>query len=244
MRATRKDEHISGAERLVSEESVANTVSELVKRAQAHQLGTPDEVSITIERVDEKLIRKVSALPIKTIQASDFQEGRKAAMLELIKLGIDRGIAQRAIELLANGASPSHSNMRGAVLMDFRNGKRLEPDKYRGVRVSRMDLVKSAERKLIKRLVAEQIDPNYARDAIVLATKVAHVEGSVAELCWSDDSNYTPGYVASKELGYVRFTQLKPKGCRLGGRIFFIDPREVDIEKYVEILERQPFLVT
>lgn len=244
MRASLKGEHISGAERIVSERRIANTASELVKRAQAHQLGAPDEVSITIESIDEKLIRKVSALPIKTIQVSDFQEGRKAAKLELIKLGIDRRIVQGAIELLANGASPSHSNMRGAVLMDFRSGERLEADKYRGVRVSRMDLVKSAERKLIKRLVAEQIDPNYARDAVVLATKVAHVEGSVAELCWSDNPNYTPGYVASKDFGYMRFTHLKPKGCRLGGRVFFVDPRKVDLEKYIEMLERQPFLVT
>ena len=36
-------------------------------------------------------------------------------------------------------------------------------------------------------------------DAIAIASKVADKNETIAELCWSDDTEYTTGYVASKK---------------------------------------------
>lgn len=54
------------------------------------------------------------------------------------KIGINLVVASKALNLLLNGPAPNRENMRGAILMDL-SGNRLEPDQYRGVRVSRMD---------------------------------------------------------------------------------------------------------
>jgi len=79
----------------------------------------------------------------------------------------------------------------------------------------------------------------------VLASKVASVKGTIAELCWSDDPFYTTGYVASKKLGYVRIPHLKKEGDYHGGRVFFVDfVNTVEINDYIEEIEKTPVLVT
>jgi 6-carboxyhexanoate--CoA ligase len=82
---------------------------------------------------------------------------------------------------------------------------------------------------------------DHVREAMILATKVAAAQGMVAELCWSDDPEYTAGYVASGK-GYFRFPHLKEYGNPVGGRVFFVDPA-VDIEALTDYLEKQPVLV-
>jgi len=81
------------------------------------------------------------------------------------------------------------------------------------------------------------------REALVLAAKVLSAPGIVAELCWSDDPDYTAGYVASPVHGYVRFPHLKPPGDERGGRAFFFRSEEMDIERVIDYLEHAAFLV-
>ena len=76
----------------------------------------------------------------------------------------------------------------------------------------------------------------------MLASKVASVKGTIAELCWSDDPFYTTGYVASKKLGYVRIPHLKYEGDYRGGRVFFV--YNVNIIDYIEEIEKTPVLIT
>jgi 6-carboxyhexanoate--CoA ligase len=64
----------------------------------------------------------------------------------------------------------------------------------------------------------------------------------LAELCISDDPNYTTGYVASRRFGYVRIPCIKRKGSPCGGRVFFIQ-EEADVKKIVEYLERTPVVM-
>ena len=77
---------------------------------------------------------------------------------------------------------------------------------------------------------------------MVLAAKVAAAPGMVAELCWSDDPEYTTGYVASPRHGYVRIPCLKEKNSSNGGRAFFVSP-DADLEALQHFLEEQPVLV-
>jgi 6-carboxyhexanoate--CoA ligase len=131
--------------------------------------------------------------------------------------------------------------MRGAMLVDAVSGERLEPDRVRGVRVSRMDLTAAAERELRERLRKAGLDNPHVREALVLAAKVLGTPGMIAELCWSDDPDYTAGYVCSAERGYVRFPHLKPQGDPLGGRVFFLCPG-LDPQALIDYLERSALL--
>lgn len=81
------------------------------------------------------------------------------------------------------------------------------------------------------------------REALALATKVAHAPALVAELCWSDEADYTAGYVASLTTGYVRFPFLKQNGDRNGGRVFFIDRGELDMDGLIRYLKIEPVLI-
>ena len=132
--------------------------------------------------------------------------------------------------------------MRGAVIMDATTGERLETDLSRGVRVSRMDLAPECRTELERKLASAGLDHYRVLEALVLAGKVLSAPGIVAELCWSDDPNYTTGYVADLHGGYQRITALKSVGDSLGGRVFFINPAAVSIDELVDYLEYQPVL--
>jgi len=95
--------------------------------------------------------------------------------------------------------------MRGAMIIDARTGDRMEPDQERGVRASRFDWTDDALEAINRKLAVIGLTHFRTREALALATKVAHAPGMVAELCWSDDPDYTAGYVASRATGYVRF---------------------------------------
>ena len=55
--------------------------------------------------------------------------------------------------------------------------------------------------------------------------------GVVAELCWSDDPDYTTGYVAGKNIGYVRikpiYKQSKDKAYYQNARIIPSKPKHL-----------------
>ena len=76
---------------------------------------------------------------------------------------------------------------------------------------------------------------------IVLASKVQSAEGIVGELCWSDDPDYTVGYVACNDI-YHRIPSMKEFGSNLGGRVFFVKPN-TDLDCVITYLEKAPVLV-
>lgn len=228
--------HISGAERLARPEEVAAIIQEMLARAMEHSRGRADFVQMTVEEVNPEEIHTVSVLPVTTVQVADTASGREAAKEALVRTGVSPAAADQGIGALA--ALPD--SMRGAILLCAATGKRVDDRHSRGVRVSRMDVAnKQAFTALLqKRGLAENI---HAREALVLATKVAAAPGVVAELCWSDDPEYTAGYVASV-YGYFRFTHLKDYGNPVGGRVFFVEP-DCSIDILTAYLESQPVLV-
>lgn len=244
MRASKNKGHISGAERIVSAKDINKTVSKLINRALSHEIGEPDEINISVEGIKQEKIKKLNALDITTILVGDYTEGRLCASKLLELIGVSKRAIKRAMDYIAKGASPDKRNMRGAMIIDYKTGKRIEPDRYRGIRASRMDIAKKAEARLITTLKKMGINNPYIRDAIVLATKVVNAPETIAEICWSDDPSYQAGYVASKRFGYVRFPYLKEKGSSFGGRAFFVDAKKIDLKKYINFLEQQAVLIT
>ena len=119
---------------------------------------------------------------------------------------------------------------------------RLEPDKDRGIRVTRLGMDKSAGKRLSRTLSTVSLNSATVKEAIVLASKVATCPGVVAEICISDDPDYITGYVASKKLGYLRIPNIKNYGEMHGGRVFFISD-DADVEVLMEYLEKTPVLI-
>ena len=221
------EQHISGAERIVSRDAVEAVCSAMARRAMTHSKGDPDFINIKIEKVCEKDIQILKALPVTRIDVDTWQQGLDKAFELVGEAAV--GIREKLPELL-QATFP----MRGAMLYDIATGTRLEPDQQRGVRATYMDALHSSTVDSCK---------NHFNEAIVLATKVANAPGMVAELCISDDPNYITGYVASKELGYVRIMKMKEMGDENGGRIFLFDSRKAKVEDCIEFLQKKKVLV-
>lgn len=224
------EQHISGAERIVNRDSVEAVCTAMVRRAMTHSKGDPDFINVKIEKVHESDIQILKALPVTRVDVDTWQEGlEKAFGLIAPLMGSGCGLREKLQELLRETFP-----MRGAMLYDIATGERLEPDHERGVRATYMDALHSSEVDSCK---------NHFNEAIVLATKVANAPGMVAEFCVSDDPNYVTGYVASKELGYVRIMKMKEMGDENGGRIFLFDSRKASAEECIEYLQKKKVLV-
>lgn len=240
MRASKGGKHISGAEVIIEEHGISTAAQSLIDRAMSHEKGRPDFINISFEAL-EKPIKNTISLPLILTNIKNAAEGKTLARRLLLTLGIPLLCVEKAISLLENGAAGGES-MRGAMIMNMR-GERLEPDKYRGIRASRMDITEEASRELACAIGRAGLSRYFMHisEALVLATKVSLVEGTIAELCWSDDPSYTAGYVASKKLGYVRIPCLKYEGDPRGGRVFFVD--SIDLNNYILEMEKTPVLV-
>lgn len=244
MRAARSNEHISGAERIALAHDLSKIASAMIARALDHSRGNPDSIRLAIDALAPASLRYASLPAITTIVVPNVGVGRRAAQAELHRAGVSEVAADTAIKALASGAAPGGKVMRGAMLVDAQSGARLESDPARGIRVSRMDLSPAASEALTSALQGSDRDSPHLREALALAGKVLLSPGIVAELCWSDDPDYTAGYVASPARGYVRFPYLKEKGDHLGGRAFFYQPSSFDLATLTDFLEEAPILFT
>lgn len=242
MRASAGARHLSGAERIVPAVRVDETVNELVSRA-LEKGCRPDRLTVAVDALGPRPVWKLTSLDVVTLDVPDIPGSRLAASRILERAGVTGDAAKIAINLLANGPSASGGTMRGAMILDAVTGERLETDRERGVRASRFDWSDEASVKIISALSDAGLTHFRTREALALATKVSHAPGIVAELCWSDDPDYTAGYVSSPAMGYVRFPFLKQKGDKHGGRAFFVRHDGFQREVFIKYLQEEPVLV-
>jgi 6-carboxyhexanoate--CoA ligase len=242
MRASADGRHISGAEKLVTAGARERTASEFIRRAL--DKGTaPDKINITIENLGDIRPQTLTALDVVTAPIPDVMTGRTLAVQALCKVGVTRRAAAQALRLLASGASSSGRNMRGAMILDGSTGDRLEPDRERGVRASRFDWTDEAGGRMRGLLSANGLSHFRTYEALALATKIVSGPGVLAELCWSDDPDYTAGYVAARDIGYIRFPHLKSAGEGTGGRAIFIYSDCFDLNKLIRYLQEETVLI-
>ena len=227
MRASQEGRHISGAERIVPSAAVPAVVAQLAARALEHSKGVPDSVNVKVERPGE--IVRLKSLPVATNVTRTPAEGRALAADLLRAAGIGR------IDEIMALFRETYS-MRGAMLLDADTLERLEPDRARGVRATCMDAADSIAK-------GSAADKNHYAEAIVLATKVQHAPGIVAEICVSDDPDYVTGYVATRGIGYQRITVVKEKGDPSGGRIFLYRGSREQVPETIRFLEQQAVIV-
>lgn len=224
-----KSVHISGAEKIVSEKQLADYATAMIDRGLHHSKGNADFLNIKIEKVDSEKIIYLDALPVTTVEVEDWRQGQEEIIRFLNEIGIPEPL--KIVDFLKETYA-----MRGAMLLDINQLKRLEPDKERGIRATYMD----QDRSQIKYFSPEK---NHYSEAIVLATKVVNCPGIVGEICISDDPYYVTGYVASKECGYRRITKMKEMGSENGGRIFLYNGRPEDVHKTIDFLQCQRVIV-
>ena len=218
--------HISGAERIVKLEEVGAIAQSLADRALHHSKGTADFINITVDVIPSHKITYIDCLQVKEHSTNTIAEAHQLAIELLQGTHITEGAIENAMTLLKE----LDSSMRGAMLVDATTGKRID-EGNRGVRVSHMDSFDS-----------ESLGENdHMREALVLASKVQSAEGIVGELCWSDDPDYTVGYVACNGV-YHRIPNMKKLGSHIGGRVFFVRS-DIDRDSVIEYLEKVPVLV-
>jgi len=230
------NEHISGAEGIYEEPEISKILREYTERALNHPRGKPDEIIITVEKIKQEP-EKIPSLPVTTLKCSSPFEAKKIIKNILGNISISEAAIETAFNVLYG-----KQTMRGAALVLAGSGKRAEPDKARGIRVSRLGITKNAQKSLSLKLSKYDINNSTVREAIILASKVASCSNVLAELCISDDPDYTTGYIAARQFGYVRIPNIKRKDSRQGGRIFFIKGRS-SISAIVDYLEKKPVLI-
>jgi 6-carboxyhexanoate--CoA ligase len=237
MRASRGGLHISGAEGLYEEGKISPALEHYARRALEHSRGTPDRVVISVERLKDKP-KAIAALPLCTLKCGSPREAKILSRKILRAAGVSEDAVRCAYRVLSSSAA-----MRGAALVSARDGRRLDPDPSRGVRASMMGMEDSILRALGRRLSRLGLNNRTVKEALVLASKVASSKGIIAEICASDDPDYTTGYVATRRFGYVRIPNIKRAGSRRGGRAFFVEDG-ADVHGITDYLEKKPVMVT
>ncbi len=235
MRASEGGRHISGAETIVPVERLYTTAGEFLRRALSHPRGQADEVYLTVERLKGAPLY-LKTLPVCTVNIRNTHEAWHFIEQILSNLGISEEAFKRAKEVIRGGG------MRGAALITLSSGRRMERDTRRGVRATRMGIIPEAEERLHQLLISAGMHPTVVKEALILATKVSSCPYVVAELCVSDDPDYTTGYIASRRLGYLRIPFIKEGGVPEGGRVFFVE-EDPDIEGIYRYLEGTPVMI-
>ena len=241
MRASAGGAHVSGAERVVPAAAVPAALAALGARALAHPKGEPDEIHLRVEPAGD--ILRIPALPVALERTATAAEGMARAAELLAADGVSR-----VPEIMA--LFRETYAMRGAMLLDADTLERLEPDRARGVRATRMDAAPGGSGPCAASAapggsgaLPRPLAKNHFSEALVLASKVQAAPGIVAEICVSDDPDYVTGYVASRSLGYRRITTIKERGAPSGGRIFlFRGPRSL-VPDCIRFLQERSVLV-
>ncbi|TCK06203.1 6-carboxyhexanoate--CoA ligase [Phorcysia thermohydrogeniphila] len=236
MRSSAAGHHISGAERIVREEEIEKVAGELVRRALNHSKGKPDFINLKVELLSEEPLR-LTLLPVIEVTGNYSAERVLKELFSLSPIPVELGL--RVYRELLSGPAPDGKTMRGAMIVEVPSGKRLEPDKFRGVRASYLDITKEAERKL-RELTGERFTENF-KEALTLSTKILNYPAVLGELCVSDDPDYTTGYLSLKGVGYIRIKNIKEAGSPLGGRAIFVR-ESTSLDELIRYLEKIPVL--
>lgn len=226
-------EHVSGAEKILPQQELPQQMEALLSRALHHAKGKADFINLKIEAVAPENLKYIEALPVSTHEAATPAEGRQFMCQIMAELGLTPDKCQKILELFQ-----ATYVMRGAMLLDVDTLERLEPDQQRGIRATYMDsIAPKGEAKAICD------GKNHFQEALVLASKVLSAPNIIGELCMSDDPDYITGYIATRDKGYIRITQLKEMGCPDGGRIFLYRGPKSQVEDCIQYLQEQRVLV-
>jgi len=233
-------EHISGAERIIQKKDIDEISTHLIHRAQNHEKGVPDFINLKIQAINPDTIEYVTSLPVFMVQVPDHTVAQNTCRALLQRAGISSHAIEYACEFLEHGDQQG-KGLSGALVMDTSLSSVKKPD-GKGVRATTMDFTPSAHREIDGMLERHGLSHSRLKEALVLATKVAHAPCARAELCYSDNPDYHVGYVAITGKGYFRIPYLKTPSAQ-GGRVFFVHEDGFSWESYSRYLQSTPILI-
>lgn len=225
--------HLSGAERLVLPSELDATLSALTART-ARSGADPDFMQVTLDRIALRDIGSAPVLPVTSVQCPTPDVAGDCAASALAAIGISARASAIGFALLSGESRIPP--LRGAAIFDSQTGERLDRVLDRGVRVTRMDYAPDERKQIDTALAAAGLVHFRVPEALAVATKVQWA-GVLAEICWSDDPDYLTGYVATRDHGYLRLENFKPRGAP-GGRSFFIDSKSTGLDGCIHRLEQ------
>ena len=162
MRASQRDggreRHISGAEKIVSEERLEKVVSQLMERALHHAKGRADFINLKVEAVSPEEVTHLEALPVTTCPVDTVEEGRRKLLELLEQAGIACGE-----EILARMETPMGCGGPCCSMWILFSGWSLTGSGACGPPIW-----------MQTRTGRQGREKNHFREALVLATKVAH----------------------------------------------------------------------
>ncbi|NOX20527.1 MAG: 6-carboxyhexanoate--CoA ligase [Nitrospirae bacterium] len=236
MRASKGTMHISGAEGIYKEDETLTALRNYLFRAIEHDRGIPDQVIITVERLNTKP-RYIKSLPVYTARVEDKTAAWSFIKALLSKTGISEKAYNEAYSILFKQEA-----MRGAALLYAKSATRVEPDQKRGVRARLIGITDEAKTKLKEYLNMHNLPIRVVTEALVLASKVLTAPHVIAELCVSDNPFYTTGYVSIRGVGYIRIPNIKDSANPKGGRVFFLKEMAL-VAETIEFLQSVPTVV-
>jgi len=228
----RGGKHMSGAEDLVPEQEIEERLLRFWRKASTHSRGELDFCRITVEKITAEIV-EIPVLSIRLFSTNNTEAARSRATA-LLK---EQGIATAQIELAFNLLTKPPADLRGAWILAADTGRIIREN----VRVTRFGWKDSTLKSLQNILAANSLSGTRIQEALALASKVNACPQIIAEICWSDNPDYSTGYVASSVLGYCRLPNFKPAG-KGGGRIFWIE-REQHVNHVINWLREVPCLI-
>lgn len=250
--------HVSGGEGIYGRESLHEECCRLLRRALGHERGVPDSVNISIEKLSAEPLA-ISSLPVVTCRVNDPVEAELAVVRILKHIGICDEAIIKTTAMVKRG-----TEVAGALLIDAFSGTMIAAGKRAGkgdhitestdvalhealpgdfnVRVSRFGITPGGRARLLSALADVGLTHFRVMEALQVASKVAGCPFVEAEVCVSDDTHYTTGYVASRKLGYVRIPHVKAEGSHSGGRVFFLNPA-VELSHLMEYMKKTPVII-
>lgn len=226
--------HISGAERIIKEKELEQIAANMIKRALTHSRGEPDFISLKVDKIEQEAVHIISPITIQKID----NKGQDETKAVLKKLLAPLPLKEEVLFFLYDWMIEDDQT-RGAIIVDIHSGKRIDNQGLRGVRVSHFDWDKSFQEKWIQN--KKDFHNERRLEAVALASKVAKA-GTICELCCSDDPEYTTGYVTFQHT-YVQIPNMKKKDVPRGGRVFLVDASTIDLDAYMNFLEKTPVLI-
>lgn len=250
MRASVNGKHCSGGEEILSEKDLTEGVVRLFKRgfeSPAHHHRKDVSISIRVEGVTPEKLQKSALLPVRQLDSDDHETTqsfiRSLLHLSLRQFSVDHEKSiQNILDCIDSFLKADATPLWGAIILAPSGEKVPVPDD--GVRTTHIGIENQTWNDLLTSARSHGISGRRFPEALMLASKVIAQPHVHLELCISDDPTYTTGYIAGKNIGYIRLPHIKRSGVTGGGRIYLLDksPDKEELAGLITGLKERAFL--
>ncbi|MHB8421748.1 MAG: 6-carboxyhexanoate--CoA ligase [Leptospirales bacterium] len=250
MRAFLEENHLAGGEDIVNLESLPTRMLELLDcgmvASSKNFPDSPHSINIKIDPIRPGEIREESLLPVFCLKTSSGDETwqflkEAFSFIETSFEMPDLNIYKLAEDLLSKDRPP----ISGASIL-LPSGELLILNQT-GVRVTHFGIRPSLRTDLTQESVIHVAGTGRRFiEALQISSKVLSHPETVFEICFSDNPEYTTGYLSVRGIGYIRLPYAKLSGISSGGRIIGLRKtfKQSAVPEIVHYLTQVPILFT